>query len=111
MIGIDPNQDALDIPEVREKLVGFGMGSLSAPLRYATARAAPAEEQGHAQGAMALLTNVGLLLASALLGALAAWGPDEGAALARALLAAAALMALAFAPARALRPHPASPTA
>jgi MFS family permease len=91
--------------EIGVGIVGLGMGSLTAQLRYATARAAPAEEQGHAQGAMALLTNVGLLLASALLGALAAWGPDEGAALARAMLAAAALMALAFAPARALRPH------
>lgn len=86
----------------------FGLGIVGlcgGPLRYAAARAVPAGGQGPAQSAVALLTNLGLLGGSVLLGALAAAGRDERAGVETALLAVGALMALSFAGLWGLRRH------
>ncbi|MBS0448016.1 MAG: MFS transporter [Proteobacteria bacterium] len=57
--------------------LGFGIGMLSGgPLRYAAARALPPDAQSLAQGAVAWLTDVGLLAGSVLLGRLAGRGAD-----------------------------------
>ncbi len=78
--------------------LGFGVGMLSGgPLRYAAARALPRDAQGLAQGAVAWITDVGLLGGSLLVGHLAggAGAPaDARAALERALAVAAGLMLL-----------------
>jgi MFS family permease len=55
--------------------LGFGVGMLSGgPLRYAAARALPRDAQGLAQGAVAWITDLGLLGGSVLLGHLAGHG-------------------------------------
>lgn len=88
--------------------LGLGVtGLCGGPLRYAAARALPLGEQGLAQGAVAWLTNLGVLGGSVLLGALAARG-QAGTAVAatvQALLTACALMAVAFLAALALPRH------
>jgi MFS family permease len=77
--------------------LGCGVSALcGGPLRYAAARALPVAEQGPAQGAVAWLTNVGVLAGSLLLGVLASRGDGGGRATAIAVLAAGALMALSF---------------
>jgi len=87
-------------------LLGLGITGLSGgPLRYAAARALGAVQQGPAQGAVALLTNVGVLSGSVLLGTLAGLGSDERAALEAAMLAACALMGGSFLAVLALRAH------
>ena len=53
-------------------IVGLGLSMLlGAPLRYIVLGEAPAEERAAAQGALTLTTNVGILIGSALIGALA----------------------------------------
>lgn len=75
--------------------LGFGIGLLSGgPLRYAAARALPPEAQGLAQGAVAWLTDVGLLGGSVLLGQVAGHGGDARAAIEIALTGAGVLMLL-----------------
>lgn len=87
-------------------LFGLGIvGLCGGPLRYAAARALPASSQGPAQSAVALLTNVGLLAGSVLLGALAGGGRDERSGVEAALQVAGVLMTLSFAALWALRPH------
>jgi predicted MFS family arabinose efflux permease len=86
--------------------LGLGItGLCGGPLRYAAARAVPSAGQGPAQSAVALLTNLGLLGGSVLLGALAARGRSELAGVQAALLGSCALMALSFSAVYALRPH------
>lgn len=88
--------------------LGFGIGMLSGgTLRYAAARALPRDAQGLAQGAVAWLTDLGLLGGSLLLGHLAGAG-TEGArgALEHALAVAGTLMLLT-APALLKLPRPA----
>ncbi len=89
-------------------LLGFGIGMLSGgPLRYAAGRALPRDAQGLAQGAVAWLTDLGLLGGSLLLGHLAgAGGADARGPLEHALAVAGALMLLT-APALAKLPRPA----
>jgi MFS family permease len=78
-------------------LLGVGITGLSGgPLRYAAAHAVKAEGQGLAQSAVALVTNVGLLGASMLLGWLVGGRADERAAIEFALLLSAAAMAVLF---------------
>jgi len=87
-------------------LFGLGIvGLCGGPLRYAAARAVSVGAQGPAQSAVALLTNVGLLAGSLLLGQFAGAGKDERAGVETALLATGALMALSFTALWALRPH------
>jgi len=87
-------------------LLGLGITGLSGgPLRYAAGRAVAVELQGPAQGAVALLTNVGVLAGSLLFGALAGVGQDERTALEAAMLAACVLMGGSFLAVFALRPH------
>jgi len=94
----------------------FGLGIVGlcgGPLRYAAARAVPASGQGLAQSAVALLTNLGLLGGSLLLGALAgsSGNPDgERAGIVGALITAGMAMALSFVALVALRPHRPVPT-
>lgn len=84
-------------------VLGLGItGLCGGPLRYAAARARPMAEQGLAQGSVALLTNLGVLGGSILLGVLAGRGGDTRAAIEGALLLACALMAVAFLAALAL---------
>jgi len=100
----------------------FGLGIVGlcgGPLRYAAARAVPAGGQGLAQSAVALLTNLGLLGGSLLLGALASGSGHpggEGAGITTALVTTGMAMALSFVALAALRPHlpeaaPAAPAA
>jgi len=57
--------------------LGFGIGLLSGgPLRYAAARALPPDAQPLAQGAVAWLTDVGLLAGSLAMGYVAGLGGD-----------------------------------
>lgn len=77
--------------------LGFGVTALcGGPLRYAAARALPLSEQGPAQGAVAWLTNLGVLAGSLLLGAVAGSGAGGGPAAAQAVLVVGALMAVSF---------------
>jgi len=92
--------------------LGLGItGLCGGPLRYAAARALPASEQGLAQSAVALLTNLGVLGGSLLIGVLAggATAVDNTAAarsaIESALLTSAVIMALSFVPAWLLRAH------
>ena len=85
-------------------VLGVGITLLcGGPLRYAAGKAAPAAEQGPAQGAVALLTNVGVLGGSVILGAVGASGLDEQAALQLALGVVSALMLATFVPVVRLR--------
>jgi MFS family permease len=87
-------------------LFGLGIvGLCGGPLRYAAARAVATSGQGAAQSVVALLTNVGLLAGSMLLGALAGAGRDERSGTETALLVTGALMVFSFAALCALRPH------
>jgi MFS family permease len=91
-------------------LFGLGVvGLCGGPLRYAAARAVPGAAQGPAQSAVALLTNIGLLAGSVLLGALAATRPSERTGVEAALLAGSALMGSSFVALLALAPHHAGP--
>jgi len=91
-------------------LFGLGVvGLCGGPLRYAAARAVPGAAQGPAQSAVALLTNIGLLVGSMLLGALAAASSSERAGVEAALLAGSALMGSSFVALLALAPHRAAP--
>ena len=75
--------------------LGFGIGLLSGgPLRYAAARALRRDAQGLAQGAVAWLTDVGLLVGSLMLGHMAGRGTDALAAIEWALALAGGLMLL-----------------
>jgi MFS family permease len=75
--------------------LGFGVGLLSGgPLRYAAARALPREAQGLAQGAVAWITDLGLLGGSLLLGHLAGQGASDSAGVELALGCAGGAMAL-----------------
>lgn len=75
--------------------LGFGIGLLSGgPLRYAAARALPRDAQGLAQGAVAWLTDVGLLAGSLLLGHVAGQGGDARVAIEVAVALAGGLMLL-----------------
>ncbi len=81
--------------------LGYGIGLLSGgPLRYAAARVLPREAQGLAQGAVAWITDLGLLAGSLVLGHVAGpAGPAEpgstaGAGIEQALLVAAAALLL-----------------
>jgi len=98
----------------------FGLGIVGlcgGPLRYAAARAVPASVQGLAQSAVALLTNLGLLGGSLLLGALAGGSGNPGgerAGIEAALITTSMAMALSFVALTALPTHrpaatPASP--
>lgn len=94
--------------------LGLGItGLCGGPLRYAAARAVPSTGQGPAQSAVALLTNIGLLGGSVLLGALAARARSEAAGVETALLAGCAVMAMSFVALFVLRSHQAAtaPTA
>jgi MFS family permease len=74
--------------------LGFGVGMLSGgPLRYAAARALPREAQGLAQGAVAWITDLGLLGGSLLLGHLAGQGGSASAGVELALGLAGLVMA------------------
>jgi MFS family permease len=85
-------------------VLGVGISALSGgPLRYAAARAVGAAAQGPVQAGVALVTNVGVTGGSLVVGALAARGPDERAALEMAMLLACAAMTLLFAPSMFLR--------
>lgn len=87
-------------------LLGSGIAVLcGGPLRYAAARARPAAEQGLAQGAVAWITNVGLLGGTLLLGAVSAGGAGARHGLEAALLLLGGLMLLAFLPTPALAAH------
>ncbi|SCK22373.1 Predicted arabinose efflux permease, MFS family [Variovorax sp. HW608] len=91
--------------------LGFGIGMLSGgPLRYAAARALPRDAQGLAQGAVAWLTDVGLLAGSVVVGHIAGRGTDARSALEAALSVVGVLMLLC-APAifRLPRQHGAAP--
>jgi MFS family permease len=91
---------------VAAALLGLGITALcGGPLRYAAARAVPASQQGPAQGGVALLTNVGVLAGSAMVGAVGFLGTDERAAIEIAMALACLLMALAFAPVGMLAAH------
>jgi predicted MFS family arabinose efflux permease len=84
---------------VAAALLGVGITALCGrPLRYAAARAVPASQQGPAQGGVALLTNVGVLAGSAMIGAVGAHGGDERIALEFAMGIACALMAFTLTP-------------
>ena len=92
--------------------LGLGItGLCGGPLRYAAARALPASEQGLAQSAVALLTNLGVLGGSLLIGLLADGSGQPGDAAATrtaiesAMLTSGIIMALSFLPACALRAH------
>ena len=86
--------------------LGLGMSLLSGgPLRYAAARAVTPDEQGPAQAGVALLTNVGVMGGSLLVGALATRGSDERAAMESAMIVACGIMAVLFVPVLFLRPH------
>ena len=86
--------------------LGLGItGLCGGPLRYAAARALAAGEQGLAQGAVALLTNLGLLGGSVLLGTVSAAQRSELIGVQTALLAACAVMAFCFAALFALPAH------
>jgi hypothetical protein len=79
--------------------LGLGVSVLAGgPLRYAAARATGLAQQGPVQAGVALATNVGVTGASFLIGALAARGGDERAALETAMLVAGAAMAALFVP-------------
>jgi MFS family permease len=84
-------------------LLGLGAGWLPGALRYVGARAAAAGDRERAQAAVALLTNVGVLLGSAVAGAVAAGVGDQRRAAERAMLALAALTLAAFLPTARLR--------
>jgi MFS family permease len=87
-------------------LLGVGITALcGGPLRYAAGRAVPASQQGPAQGGVALLTNVGVLAGSAMIGAVGARGMDERAALEFAMGIACALIAFTLAPVGVLAAH------
>lgn len=78
-------------------IFGIGITALcGGPLRHAAARALPAAVQGPAQAAVALLTNVGLLGGSLMLGRVSASMPAEAQGVQTAVLAACALMAASF---------------
>lgn len=78
-------------------IFGVGITALcGGPLRYAAVRALPVDAQGLAQAAVALLTNVGLLGGSLLLGQVSAAMPTEVQGVQAAVLAACALMAASF---------------
>jgi MFS family permease len=80
-------------------VLGVGIAALSGgPLRYAAARAVGAAEQGPAQAGVALATNVGVTGGSLMLGALAARGTDERAAIEMAMIVACGVMAVLFLP-------------
>jgi len=75
--------------------LGFGVGMLSGgPLRYAAARALARDAQGLAQGAVAWLTDVGLLVGSVLVGQVAGRDADARAAIEMALTLVGLLMLL-----------------
>ena len=75
--------------------LGFGISLLSGgPLRYAASRALPRNAQGLAQGAVAWLTDLGLLAGSLLLGHVAGRGGDTRSAIETALAMAGGLMLL-----------------
>ena len=85
-------------------LLGTGICALcGGPLRYAAARAVAARDQGPAQAAVALSTNVGLLAASLVLGAIGGRAGDAISAIQVAFAVACAFMAAAFVPVVALR--------
>lgn len=87
-------------------MLGLGMSLLSGgPLRYAAARAVTPDQQGPAQAGVALLTNVGVVGATVLVGALAARGADERAAMEAAMILVAGIMAALFVPVVFLRRH------
>lgn len=78
-------------------IFGIGITALcGGPLRYAAACALPADAQGPAQAAVALLTNAGLLGGSLLLGRVSAAMPTEAEGVQAAVLAACTLMAASF---------------
>lgn len=88
--------------------LGFGVGMLSGgPLRYAAARALPRDAQGLAQGAVAWITDLGLLGGSVLLGHLAGQGGTASAGVELALGIAGLVMA-ACTPAVLRLPHKAA---
>ena len=87
-------------------LLGIGItGLCGGPLRYAAARAVAVSEQGPAQSAVALFTNIGVLAGSMMLGMLGARGADERAALELAMGAACIIMAVTFLPVAAIHAH------
>jgi MFS family permease len=80
-------------------LLGLGItGLCGGPLRFAATRVVPRESQATAQAAIALVTNVGVLAGSLLIGAIDEVVTDERAALQEALLVACVAMAVTFAP-------------
>ncbi len=80
-------------------LLGAGITALcGGPLRYAAMRAVAPGAQSIAQASVALVTNVGVLAGSLLIGAVAAAHGDERTALQTALAAACAIMAATFLP-------------
>lgn len=92
--------------------LGLGItGLCGGPLRYAAARALPPAAQGVAQSAVALLTNLGVLGGSVMLGALSdpsgrSYGANAaGQALEGAMLYTGVIMALLFLPAMLLQAH------
>ncbi|MFT3817414.1 MAG: MFS transporter [Rubrivivax sp.] len=84
--------------------MGLGIGLLSGgPLRYAAARALPPAAQGLAQGAVAWVTDLGLLAGTLLLGRLLAHGGDAAPPVEAALAWTGAAMALCLPAALALQ--------
>lgn len=80
-------------------LLGAGITALcGGPLRYAAALALPPADQGAAQGAIAWLTNVGVLAGSVLLGFAGDAASSHGLSLPQGLLAACVVMGVLFAP-------------
>ena len=94
---------------VAAALLGAGITALcGGPLRYAAARTVHRDQQGPAQAVVALLTNIGVLAGSSVLGVLGARGSDERAAIEAAMAIACALMAAALSPVIALPAHSAA---
>ena len=80
-------------------LLGLGItGLCGGPLRFAAVQVVPRESQAGAQAAIVLVTNVGVLAGSVLIGGFAGLLADERAALQAALLVACAAMAACFVP-------------
>jgi MFS family permease len=87
-------------------LLGAGItGLCGGPLRHAAAHAVRREEQGPAQAAVALLTNIGVLAGSTMLGAVMSHGSDERAAIEIAMAIAWIVMAATFSAVVALPRH------
>lgn len=84
--------------------LGLGVTALcGGPLRVVATQSRPGPVQGRAQAAVALLTNLGLLAGSVLLGQVAAAAPSDRRGVEWALLAAAACMLPCFAAIAGLR--------